>query len=746
MRTHLILTFLLYWLFLTVGQAQPALILQKKKNTNAYDLTSSLAVLPDSSGKLTYTHVTSQRITKEFKPFAEKYVKPTIKVYWLRFAVHNQSNTDSTYKIGITFTDDITLYEVANGVLRTEKSGDLIPLYSRETQVGQMAFVSITVPISQTRTYYIRLENSTSITQQLRKLSLQSIKLLPAQVFQKRFVDNRIYQALFFGALLVMLVYNLFIFIALQDRNYLYYLFYLFALLVFFASNSGYLVELCFPQTPRTDLYIRFISAPILLIFYLLFSKSYLKTNLFSPVLNKLVHYLMVTLMGIVILMPMGLWALGRSITVVLAVFTMTLILIAAIQSYRQGFTPARFFLAGNVLLLIGGTIFAGQRYFAVVHNPLVQYSIQLASILEATLFSIGLADRINLIRRELAQKNLENERLERQRVLEMKNLVEEKNRELEKKVLLRTAQVLAQKEEVMAQKEEIETQKGQLEINYHALEEAQHIIREQHAQLFEINQALESRVVERTQELHIANTNLQKAVQELDEFIYRTAHDIRGPLARLLGLNQIALLDIQDAQALDYFHKLHFEATYLNYILSRLSSIYEINHLVIRKETFDLKMMIETVFAAVRQKEISYGAVLQLRIETPGVIYSDYRLLQFILQNLIENAVRFQSKEEGTAPYVLIKADSLEKGVQIQVLDNGVGIDPQDVPVIFDMFSRAAGKYHTAGLGLYMAKVCVEKLNGSIQLMPNTGHLTEFRIQLPYEETTIQLETSAKA
>jgi signal transduction histidine kinase len=246
-----------------------------------------------------------------------------------------------------------------------------------------------------------------------------------------------------------------------------------------------------------------------------------------------------------------------------------------------------------------------------------------------------------------------------------------------------------------------------------------------------EQNIFLEREVRKQTQEIRETNTKLTKVVDELDTFIYRTAHDIRGPLARLLGLSQVALLDVKEATAINYIQKIGFEADNLNNILARLSVIYEINHGDLRKEEINPETLAKTALAEIATIEGFNQVQFNVHVQENMVLYCDIKLLRFILRNLIENAIRFRRHSSDVSSFVKIDLEQTKKSYVIRVIDNGIGVSPTDALVIFEMFTRAAGVHKTTGLGLYLTKLSVEKLEGDISLVTDDG-LTEFRVTIP--------------
>ncbi|MCG8385615.1 MAG: tetratricopeptide repeat protein, partial [Cytophagales bacterium] len=127
-------------------------------------------------------------------------------------------------------------------------------------------------------------------------------------------------------------------------------------------------------------------------------------------------------------------------------------------------------------------------------------------------------------------------------------------------------------------------------------LSEANAIIEQQNKELTDVNNVLEEKVKERTKELKDTNAALLKSNTDLDNFIYKTSHDIRGPLATLQGMCNIALMDIEEPKSVDYFEKIGRTADRLNEILSKLLVINQINNSLITSNPIDVKRLIKDI------------------------------------------------------------------------------------------------------------------------------------------------------
>ena len=380
---------------------------------------------------------------------AVQKLSPKADKHWLKFTLQNPRQQLLPLKLAITFTDSIEFYYPINeSIYQKSESGELFPISKRAVPLGEIIMFNLSIPPESTQTFYIRLKGKRSISKDFRGATFNTIRLYTPSAFEKRFEKPRIYQAIFYGAILIMLFYNVVIFISLRDKSYLYYTFYITLFLIFLAANSGYLLELVFPNAPYFDLPIRMLSAPILVSFYLLFGQTYLKLKEYSPKWDKVFSILQIVLVVVAFFMLIGFWKYGRIITILVTVPSFLLLLFSAFKTYQKGYSPALYLIIANVLVILGGIVFALPRLIgASIENPFTQYSLQGAFVIELALFSIGLADRINLAQRQLNEEKLEKERLQRQQEQERQALIEQKNKELEQKVIERTAEVVKQKE-----------------------------------------------------------------------------------------------------------------------------------------------------------------------------------------------------------------------------------------------------------------------------------------------------------
>ncbi|MBL7841654.1 MAG: tetratricopeptide repeat-containing sensor histidine kinase [Cyclobacteriaceae bacterium] len=272
------------------------------------------------------------------------------------------------------------------------------------------------------------------------------------------------------------------------------------------------------------------------------------------------------------------------------------------------------------------------------------------------------------------------------------------------------------------------------------ALSDAKGVIETQNHRLQNINRELDAKVKEKTADLQKANEDLDKANKalvrvndELDNFIYKTSHDIRGPLASLKGICSVALMDVKDPLALDYLTKLDVSSGRLNVILTRLLIVNQINHAIVGREHIDFNGIVDDVLLLEKKKGLPERLEIRREIDAEINFQSDKDLVRIILENLIDNSIKFYNDSERIKPFVHIKiAVQNNEDVVVSVIDNGIGIAEAKPDKIFQMFSRASERSGTGGIGLYLSKLATEKLGGQINLRSTAEGYTEFYVSFP--------------
>ncbi len=308
----------------------------------------------------------------------------------------------------------------------------------------------------------------------------------------------------------------------------------------------------------------------------------------------------------------------------------------------------------------------------------------------------------------------------------------------LEKLVKSRTLQMQQEKAlvekahgEILQQKNKIERQHNLLKKKNEEITLAKSELDKVNEELKNINTNLENIVKERTHKLQIVNRQLTHANDELDKFIYRASHDLKGPIARLLGLSMIAKMDKSEHNIDDYIDLMQSNAFNMNRVINKLTNVHHINKRKKELKKVDLPIFVHEIKQKL-SKHLDVKA-LDIRIsQARGTeLYTDPVLLMIILENLIENAILFRRKRK-----TIVELDLQSKGDQyiLTVKDDGIGIPKDQQNKIFEMFFRASEKSYGNGLGLYLVNKAVKKLHGNIRIESTENEFTSFTISFPRE------------
>ncbi|NOS93570.1 MAG: tetratricopeptide repeat-containing sensor histidine kinase [Cyclobacteriaceae bacterium] len=220
----------------------------------------------------------------------------------------------------------------------------------------------------------------------------------------------------------------------------------------------------------------------------------------------------------------------------------------------------------------------------------------------------------------------------------------------------------------------------------------------------------------------------VEKKNAELDSFFYRVSHDLKGPISSLLGLYNVVKLDIQEPKSLAIFDMYHSQAVRMNDIVIGLINLTEIKNTEKLKTKINFEKLVNECIDSCRYLTNFSRVKFEKSISVYDFL-SEWAIINTILQNLIENAIKYsRSNVESLIKISVFKDDG---HVIIHVEDNGQGIPPEHQSNIFNMFYRATEKNHGSGLGLYILKRAVERMQGDIDFVsvPNQGSAFEVRI-----------------
>lgn len=236
----------------------------------------------------------------------------------------------------------------------------------------------------------------------------------------------------------------------------------------------------------------------------------------------------------------------------------------------------------------------------------------------------------------------------------------------------------------------------------------------------------------EQDEALRASNGELKKINSELDKFVYSVTHDLRAPLSSILGVVGLLEMGTSDASTMKDIGLIKLSVNKLDSFIMDILDYSRNSRMEIKKELINFKEMLDDSIGNLKFMG-SGNDKIDIRLEFIGEenFYSDASRLSIIFNNLVSNAIRYSDPLKEN-PFVEIKIKISEVGAEISVMDNGIGITEENQQKVFDMFYRISKKSVGSGIGLYIVKETVEKLNGQISVDSSPGNGTTFIVTVP--------------
>lgn len=358
--------------------------------------------LEDPDGKLTLYSVTSADIEPMFKPVKAQIPNYgfTKSVYWVRFSIKNNSAADiSRYlEIGFPLLDRIELYTFQRNkkgeldLLRQETTGRDFSFLNRTVKHRNFVFPAL-LPSGEERIFYLRIQTDDGM--------IFPVTIWDQTVFTERMQKENFLFGIYYGIIIVMILYNFSLLVFTKDRNYLSYILYILFFGLFQMAMNGLAFQYLWPDhvwwAKTANPF--FIGMSCLLA--ALFSIKFLDMPRYSPALNRVLTVLMVTggiLAASSFFVPYIITIIAGQILPLAMI--LTALPAAAVCLYR-GNRAARFYLIGWITFFIGVILSTLRVMGLLPHNILTEHGLQIGSGFEMVLLSIALADRINIMKKE---------------------------------------------------------------------------------------------------------------------------------------------------------------------------------------------------------------------------------------------------------------------------------------------------------------------------------------------------------
>ena len=221
----------------------------------------------------------------------------------------------------------------------------------------------------------------------------------------------------------------------------------------------------------------------------------------------------------------------------------------------------------------------------------------------------------------------------------------------------------------------------------------------------------------------------LQKTNDELNRFVYSTSHDLRSPLASVMGILNLAEMEqsVQDPNG--YLGMIETCVNKMDTFIQKIIEYYKSIRVDAEYTNVDFSVMLDESIKMVKMQRSDIEYILN--IDQPVNFINDAFRISVVMDNLISNAVKYQKPDEKN-PRVEITVITTAEKVSIKIEDNGIGIIDQHLNNIFTMFFRSNNTVNGAGIGLYIVKEALTRIGGDISVHSTFGGGTAFYLDIP--------------
>ncbi|ABG60270.1 PAS domain-containing sensor histidine kinase [Cytophaga hutchinsonii] len=226
--------------------------------------------------------------------------------------------------------------------------------------------------------------------------------------------------------------------------------------------------------------------------------------------------------------------------------------------------------------------------------------------------------------------------------------------------------------------------------------------------------------------ENELINTNY-----ELDSFVYKVSHDLKAPLRSMLGLINLSQKENTEDTVKLYLDMMVRSIHNMDIFIKDLTQFSRNSRMEVIKESIDFKELITKIENNLKYDDNARFISFERNISQQSLFYSDPNRVETIVSNLLSNAYKYH-RFDSNNPYINVKIEVSETAACIVIKDNGSGIADEYHNKIFQMFFRASEKSQGSGLGLYIVKSAIDKLEGTITLHSIPDKESTFTVEIP--------------
>lgn len=724
MRLPPICYLLLLWLSFTQfasAQQTDEPILSIQPNENYHSIGKFIQFYEDESNNLKLADVLKKEVQQQFK--RSKAQVPGFGIedvtIWVKIDLENTGREQINDYLEISFPtlDSVFYFYKDYERNRWNKlfASDRVPFDQRVVNHKNIVF-PLAIDATQKTTIYLRVRNKGSI--------ILPINIMPQSELFSSDIATEMAFGIFYGIMLVMFLYNLLLAFTARSITYIFYVGIIAGNLFTLSALNGHAFQYLWYDNPWWANHVIIFGIGLWILSGNLFASSFLDAK-HGRNWNFRAFQIM-QFFGIAVIVAA--FTLDYKISLIYAnyglIFNCIFLFASGIIFWVRGIKVASFFTLAWALYLIGVLLYTLRNLGILPVNIVTSHVLEIGAVSEVVLLSVSLGFKYRLL--ELDKKRAQQNSLDL--MTRSQEIIQQQNEQLEKRIQERTAELSQKQEEVITQNEKLNEQNAKLR-------EAQELIQQQNKQLQAYNDDLENKVAKRTEDLKSTNQELAQNVQKLEQYAYMTAHNLRAPVARLLGLTQLIEIDPTANLEEEWLHiisKIKEEGHSLDAVINDLNAILELRQASDDDlEKVDLNKKTQQVFRILKNTIEKNDVQIVCDFQEFVELKSNPTFIESMLYNLISNAIKYKRPE--VKPIITLKTSYKAGHKVISVSDNGIGIDLSKFKSdLFGMYKRFHTHVDGKGLGLFLVKSQLEILGGKIKVESELNKGTNFHLIFP--------------
>ncbi len=653
-------------------------------------------------------------LSEEYEPMNGKV--PAFGIHanaiFLKFEIKNQSSDFFISGfVDNALLDQVDIYSLDGTPKLLVSSGERLSFSERNSEHPAVNFQFFIQPGS-TSKFLMRIQSEDQL---LIPIRIGTEKIVSAEQSRKELLYG-----IYLGIMVVMLVYNLFVYFTVKDRVYLYYTAYILTVGLTQLVVNGYAAKYFWPFLGYQGMALSGVIPALSGVATVIFSREFLQTSKFTPKIDKLLLFYMLLYILAVVFAFTG--QLMYCFTIMdIGGASALLLVYCAVVGLKNKYRPAGFFLVAFSIFLAGVTLFALRNFGVIPFNDISNYGLPAGSALEAVLLSFALADRINQFKKE---KDDSQQKMI-QVMSENQLLIEEQNVKLERMVHERTL-------DLESTNLELSTTLQNLKLTQNQLVEAE--------KLASLGQMTAGIAHEINNPINFVSSNVIPLKRDVEDVLmmlneYTSIKDGEEWEQKKDAIqSQLKKLDIP------------YVRSEINQLLQGIEEGSRRTAEIVKGLRIFSRMDRDTLISAdvndcihstlVVMKSLTKGEVTvekELYTGTHEIMCYPGKLNQ-VFMNLISNAVAATRMENRSSSdrIVKIRSSYSKDHVTVEISDNGVGIREEIIDKIFDPFFTTKPVGEGTGLGLSIVKGIIEEHQGKIEVKSEVDKGTKFIIHLP--------------